>query len=125
MADRFELIREKLDQAVAILNELDIDTWMTFVRETSLTPDPSLDLIVGMDMVWQSAFILTRDNRRIAIIGQHDADNVSAVGGYTTIVPYLQGIREDLVQTLLEINPGKIALIIRKMMWPPMDWDTG
>jgi Xaa-Pro aminopeptidase len=110
MSDNLKLVQEKLDQAVGILNELGIDAWMTFVRETSLSPDPSLDLILGMDMVWQSAFIVTRDNQRIAIVGQHDADNVKAMGGYTRIIPYIQGIRDDLLNTLFELNSKKIAL---------------
>ncbi|GAB4468973.1 MAG: Xaa-Pro peptidase family protein [Anaerolineae bacterium] len=110
MADRHRLVREKLDQAVGILNELDIDAWMTFVRETSLSPDPSLELILGMDMVWQSAFIVTRDGLRAAIVGKHDAENVVQTGGYTRVVPYLQGIREALISTLLEINPRQLAL---------------
>jgi Xaa-Pro aminopeptidase len=110
MADSPKLVREKLDQAVAILKELDIDAWMTFVRETSLSPDPSLDLILGFDMVWQSAFIVTRDNQRIAIIGHHDQENIKALGCYSTIIPYVQGIREDLVGTLMDLNPQKLAL---------------
>ncbi len=110
MANRHRLMREKLDQAVGILNELDIDAWMTFVRETSLSPDPSLELILGMDMVWQSAFIVTRDGLRAAIVGKHDAENVIQTGGYTRVVPYLQGIREALISTLLEINPRQLAL---------------
>ena len=60
MSDQHLLIQQKVDQAIDILNELDIDVWMTFVRETSLVPDPALDLILGLEMVWQSAFILTR-----------------------------------------------------------------
>jgi Xaa-Pro aminopeptidase len=110
MSDNARLVREKLDQAVAILNELDIDAWMTFVRETMLTPDPSLELILGMDMVWQSAFIITRDNQRIAVVGLHDAENVHRTGGYTTIVPYVQSIRDDLLRVLLELNPRQLAL---------------
>src|SRR5688572_17535856 len=110
MSDHAALIREKLDQAVAILNELGIDAWMTFVRETSLTLDPALDLILGMDMVWQSAFIVTRNNQRIAIVGKHDAENVRQLAAYTEVIPYLQGIRDPLVETLLNLNPNQIAL---------------
>lgn len=110
MSDHAKLVQEKLDQAAAILDEQGVDLWMTFVRETSLTPDPCLDLILGMDMVWQSAFIVTRGNRRIAIVGKHDAENVESTGGYTEIVPYVQGIRNALIETLLEINPNQIAL---------------
>src|SRR5688572_26956678 len=104
MANNAALVREKLDQAVGILNELGIDLWLTFVRETMLTPDPALDLILGMDMVWQSAFIVTRDNQRIAIVGMHDAENVRNLEAYTEVIPYLQGIREPLVETLLRLN---------------------
>ncbi len=110
MPDNTALIREKIDQAVEILKEQDVDAWMTFVRETSMSPDPSLDLILGLDMVWQSAFIVTRNGRRIALIGQHDAENVKHVGAYDRIVPYLQGIRTDLVNVLVELNPKKLAL---------------
>lgn len=110
MSDNARLIQEKLDQAVAILTEQGIDAWMVFVRETMLAPDPCLSLILGIDMVWQSAFIITRDNQRIAVIGHHDADNVRSVGGYTNIVGYVQGIRDDLVRILLDLNPRQIAV---------------
>ena len=110
MSDNAKLVREKLDQAVQILNEQNIDAWMTFVRETSMTPDPCLDLILGMDMVWQSAFIVTKDNQRIALVGAHDAENVKAVEGYNRIIPYVQGVRQDLVNVLVELNPARLAL---------------
>jgi Xaa-Pro aminopeptidase len=110
MSDNAKLVQEKVDQAVAILNELEIDVWMTFVRETALTPDPALDLILGMDMVWQSAFIITREGERIALVGHHDAENVRNTGAYTEIVTYIQGIRDALVEVLLDLNPAQIAL---------------
>lgn len=110
MSDNAKLVQEKLDQAVAILSEQGIDAWMVFVRETMLAPDPCLSLILDIDMVWQSAFIITRDNQRIAVIGHHDAENVRSMGGYTNIVPYMQGIRGDLVRILLDLNPRQIAV---------------
>lgn len=110
MPDNHSLVQEKLDQAVTILDEMGIDAWMTFVRETAVSHDPSLELILDMDMVWQSAFIITRHNHRIAIVGKHDVDNVTATGGYTQVMPYLEGIHNDLINVLVQLDPKHIAL---------------
>ena len=61
------MIRAKIEQAVGILNELDIDVWMLFARESATVHDPSFDLVVGGNCTWQSAFILTRTGERIAM----------------------------------------------------------
>ena len=47
------LIQEKVTQAQAILNELGIDTWLLFARETSAVMDPMLPVIYGSDLTWQ------------------------------------------------------------------------
>ncbi|MBP7999448.1 MAG: aminopeptidase P family protein [Chloroflexi bacterium] len=105
-----QLIQEKVKQAIGILRELDLDVWLTFVRETMLTPDPALDLIVGQGMTWQSAFIITRDGRAIALIGHYDAENIRQLGVYTEVIGYHQGIAELLRETLVKLNPHQIAL---------------
>src|SRR5690606_28398404 len=104
------LIREKLDQAAGILEEKGIDCWLTFVRETSAVFDPVLPFIYGHDVTWQSAFILTRSGRRIAILGRYDAENVRRLGAYDEDITYDAGISESLRAVLADLNPQQIAL---------------
>lgn len=108
--DNNQLIREKVDQATDILNEFDVDLWLTFVRETSLSPDPTLGLILGMDMVWHSAFLLSRDGQHTAIVGHYDAENVRQIGAYSRVLDYHQGIGDALRQALREADPRQIAV---------------
>ena len=42
-----QLVKEKVAQAVEILNELDIDMWMLVGREMSTLCDPSIPIVVG------------------------------------------------------------------------------
>ena len=105
-----QIVNEKLDQAAALLEEQGLDLWITYVQETTLTPDPCMDLIVGLDMTWHSAFIVSRGGERIAVVGRYDAENVRAIGGYTQIVEYDQSIRPGLLETVQKLNPQTIAL---------------
>ncbi len=105
-----ELILEKQQQAVAILNELDIDMWMTWVRETGNIKDPMLDMIVGTGATWHSAFIITKTGKTIAVIGSLEEPNMKIVGTFKEIRSYLKGVKEDLLKVLNEHNPKKIAV---------------
>lgn len=108
--DPFAIVREKLDQAVQILREKDLDLWITFVRETTQVKDPSLDLILGLNLTWQSALMVSRTGERIAIVGRYDVDNVRIVGGYTTVIGYDQSIREPLLEQIERLRPRRIGL---------------
>ena len=107
---KFEIVQEKLDQAVEVLEEKGIDLWLTFVRETSQVGDPCLDLILGFGLTWQSALMIGRSGERIAIVGRFDVDNVRRVGGYTTVAGYDQSIRELLLDHLTRLDPRQVAL---------------
>ncbi|MCQ3930238.1 MAG: aminopeptidase P family protein [Chloroflexi bacterium] len=106
----FSIQLEKLNQTVEILQEKQLDAWMTFVRETSHNADPALGLIVGMNLTWQSAFIITRTGEKIAIVGRYDAENVGRIGGFTEIIGYDQSIQPELQRILKRLNPRQIAL---------------
>ncbi|MFL5930783.1 MAG: M24 family metallopeptidase [Gaiellaceae bacterium] len=104
------IVREKLDQAPAILAEQGIDVWLTLVRETLLTRDPSLDLVAGTYCAWQSAFVVSRSGERVAIVGRHDATSVEDLDAYDEVVPYDESIRPALRRTIERLAPESIAL---------------
>ena len=110
MTDEGMLIREKLDQVPAILEEHDIDLWLTFVHETQVTPDPCIELIVGTHCTWQSAFLLSRSGERMAIVGRFDAPGLVQAGGYSDIVTYDESVRPVLRQAIERLDPQSIAL---------------
>ena len=105
-----QLIQEKVKQAVAILQELDLDVWLTFVRETMLTPDPAMDLLVGQSMTWQSAFLIARNGQTMAIVGHYDGENIRQLGAYDQVITYHQGMAQPLREVLQRLNPRQIAL---------------
>jgi Xaa-Pro aminopeptidase len=110
VTDETKLVREKLDQAPAILEEHGIDLWLTFVHETQVTPDPCIELIVGTHCTWQSAFLLSRSGERTAIVGRFDAPGVAQAGGYSDIVTYDESVRPVLREAIERLDPQSIAL---------------
>ena len=63
------IVLEKINQAIQILNEKNIDLWLIFVRESATLHDPSIDIVVGTNCTWQSAFMIVSevngDNKNI------------------------------------------------------------
>jgi len=104
------MIKEKIKQSFGILKEENIDCWLTFVRESSVVHDPVIDIVVGPNVTWHSAFILTATGESIAIIGSLEEANLKTHGNHDTIIGYLKSIEEDLIKTLNRLNPNKIAL---------------
>jgi Xaa-Pro aminopeptidase len=105
------LVQEKTTQAIAILDELGINAWLTFVRETSAGGDPVLPLIYGPhSLTWQSALLLSRTGERIAIVGRFDAITAERLGAYSEVIPYDQSIQPHLLAALERLDPQQIAL---------------
>jgi len=104
------MIREKIQQAVGIMQELNIDAWLIFGRESHTSVDPCVPLVVGVGYTWASAFIITRTGRTIAIVGSLDAAEIQKRGDYATVITYVGGVRDALRQTLTELDPATIAI---------------
>jgi Xaa-Pro aminopeptidase len=108
MAD--QIIKEKIRQAAGILKEKNIDMWMTFVRESSIAHDPALDMILGINLTWESAIIINKDGSTKVIVGSLEVENINRLGLYNDVSGYVQSIREDLVNYIKSKNPNKIAI---------------
>ena len=110
MAEHDPVVAAKIAQVPGMLAELGLDAWLIFVRESAGVHDPSLDLVVGTNVTWHSAFLLTRAGERIAIVGSLDRANLEMHGHYPEIVPYVGGIRDDLRRVLARLDPQRIAI---------------
>ena len=104
------MIEEKIAQAIDILKEKNIDAWLTFVRESDTVHDPSLDFILGTSCTWQSAFIITKEGKTIAIVGSLDVANIESRGYYGEVIGYKESIRETLHSALENLSPNTIAI---------------
>ena len=110
MAMRDPLIEQKLEQVPEILDELGLDAWMLFARESATVHDPSFDLVVGTNVTWHSAFLLTRGGDRVAVVGSLDKANIEAHGHYRDIVTYVGGVTDELRAVLRRLDPQRIAV---------------
>lgn len=104
------LLQEKADQAHAIMKETGLDCWLTFVRETDIHPDPGISMVVGADVVRNSAFILSAAGRRTGIVANFDVAEVRDQGVFNEVIGYDEDIRPVLCDVLRQINPAKIGL---------------
>ncbi|MGD8781893.1 MAG: Xaa-Pro peptidase family protein [Ignavibacteria bacterium] len=105
-----EMILEKQQQAAEILQEKNIDMWLTFVRETGNIKDPMLDMIVGTGATWQSAFIITQNGDTNAIVGSLETANMNMVGTFKHVHSYLKSVTDKLQEVIDKYRPNKIAV---------------
>lgn len=104
------LVREKIGQIQNLLNELDIDCWLVFVRETSAGGDPILPLIYGRNLTWQSALLFFRTGFFVAIVGHYEAETAKEIGAFSQVISYHESIRPSLLKVLNENAPRTIAV---------------
>jgi Xaa-Pro aminopeptidase len=104
------MIKEKIEQAIEILREKNIDMWLTFVRESTTMADPVIEMAIGTHSTWQTAWIITKSGETIVIAGSLDIANIKKAGRYKTVIPYVQGIGKELLDVLRRTKPKKIAI---------------
>ncbi len=114
MAGSNRIAQEKVKQAVDILREKDLDCWITFTRESDLTGEPCLDLILDSNVTWLSAFIVFRTGRTAAVVGQGDVQAVESIGSFDEVIGYTQDFNAPFLNLLHEMDPESIAVNFSK-----------
>lgn len=104
------LVKEKVNQAKALLQEFDVDCWVTFVRESSINGDPVLTFLAGVPVTWHSAFMITRHGRTQAIVGQYDQLAIQETGAYDDVVGYVEGLKGPFQTFMKAAAPATIAI---------------
>lgn len=101
---------EKIAQAVGILQEQDVDLWLTFVRETEHNADPALPLISPSNVTWHTALIITKSGYKVAIAGRYEIVNFQRMNVWDEVISYDQSIQPALVEVLDRLAPRQIAI---------------
>jgi Xaa-Pro aminopeptidase len=104
------LVKEKIEQAKALLREFDISCWITFVRETEINGDPTLVYLGPAQLTWHSALIINKDGGTRAIVGRYDVKTVEDCGGWDEVVGFVTSIHEPLTEYLKQLDPRTIAV---------------
>lgn len=100
------LIAEKLDQASKLVAESPFDVWITFVRETAQAGDPVLDFMLDGSLTWISALLIGKNGKRVAVVGNYDAEPLEKAGHWHEIKAYVQDAKPALIEALEELVPA-------------------
>jgi Xaa-Pro aminopeptidase len=103
------LVQEKVEQAKKIVQEFGVDCWITFVRESEINGDPTLDFLLGAPVTWHSAFIITPE-KTFAIVGKYDRATVVDSGAYDEVYDFVESFKPDFQKVLTKLNPRRIAV---------------
>ncbi len=105
-----DLVKAKINQVYGILNELDVDSWLVFVRETSMMADPVVSLVVGHEVTWQSFFLYTKNKKSYALVGNFDKDNFERSEYFDEVLTYTASPVEEFRKLMDKVKPEQIAL---------------
>ena len=105
------LAPEKVSQAIGILDELDIDAWLTFTQKMGdAGGDPVYPIIFGERDLGAGMLLLTRSGERIAMVGGLDVAIPRATGVWDQVIDHQGDMAKTLVEILTRIDPRRLAI---------------
>ncbi len=98
--------KKVIDDVITKLKELDIDLYLIITAEGC---DPMTELIPGVDTVGSSAYLFTKDGKKLATASKIDAQDVEESELFDEVIRY-DSYDEELAQMVKALKPKKIAL---------------
>jgi Xaa-Pro aminopeptidase len=102
--------KEKVAQAIDILNETSTDLWMVIDKESEVLSDPVMDFIIGTGVTWLSFFLFFKTGEKYAIVGNLDIEKIKRLDIFDEIFSYKGSPKDDLLKLLNRYSPKKIAI---------------
>ena len=98
--------RRIIDDVIARLDALEIDLYLIITAEGC---DPMTSFIPGVDTVGSSAFMFTRDGKKLATASSIDAQDVEESGLFDQVIRY-ENYDRTVADMVRGIAPRRIAL---------------
>lgn len=95
-------MKSKVEQAIAVLKENNIECWIILMREGK---EKTIELLLEREFIGESAFVFTR-TRKIAVVASYDKERVEDM----EVLTYKKGITEVLPSVIRELSPQHIYM---------------
>lgn len=103
----YTINKEKIEQAVTFLVNMQMDLWLIYTSEGS---DPCLPLIPGVKTHGPGAFLIHKNGTKIAICSSIDAQDIEQSELFDEVLKYSTNFEEVLKDTVKRLHPKTIAL---------------
>ncbi|MEF9893326.1 M24 family metallopeptidase [Anaerorhabdus sp.] len=101
--------KEKIEQAKKIVQEENVDLWLTVGRETGMNSEPVLPLISTLEFGGLTCVFVTKDEV-VCLAGHLDSYGMSQMGIYDEVITYDKSFKEKFFECLNKYQPKTIAM---------------
>ena len=105
------ILEQRMQRAVAALQEFDVDVWVMIGRETHFTPEPAMLYLLPATVLPLCALVITKTGESVGLVGALDAEVVETYGAVKEVRSYRGDFEGPLMDLLRRFMPARrIAL---------------
>ncbi len=107
MSSQAQIVKEKLDSAIKLMDREKIDTWLILTR---MGYDPSLPFVTDMETEHLTAYFIHKSGEHVAIVSEEECDSFKGSEVYSNIKTYSSHMDDVFVEVFNSYEPKKLAL---------------